>query len=100
MSQSNDALYELMDVSRKFNEYSTFEVDTKKLAQHIEETQLNKGSGKERRFKKFVDTKLEETGEFPVKEVQEKRSFNQRWVIHKFLAILNAFLVYIFKIKI
>lgn len=82
---------ELMDVSRKFNEYSTFEVDTKKLAQHIEETQLNKGSRKERNFRKFVDAKLEETGEFPVKEVQEKSIFNQRWVIHKFLAILNAY---------
>ena len=85
---------ELRDVIRKFDEYSTFEVDTKKLATYIEETMLNKGRRSEKKFREFVDSKISETGEFPVEEVQNKAKFNQRWKIHKFLAIVNAYDVY------
>ena len=85
---------ELRDVSRKFDEYSTYEVDTNKLAKYVEENMLNKGKRSERRFREFVDSKIGENGKFPIEEVQQKPKFNQRWTIHKFLAIVKAYEIY------
>lgn len=85
---------ELRDVSRKFDQYSSFGVDTEGLAEHVEETMLNKGRRSERKFKAFVDSQMEITGEFPIAEVQERDTFNQRWTIHKFAAILRAYGIY------
>ena len=85
---------ELRDVSRKFDQYSSFGVDTERLAEHVEETMLNKGRRSEKKFKAFVDSQIESTGEFPIDEVQNRDTFNQRWAIHKFAAILRAYGIY------
>ena len=88
--------YEIDTIIGKYDEYSTFNVDTEKLVKHIED---NFPIADE--FIEFVNNYMDENdGEFPVDELKDKKSenyelFKESYANAKYLQIAKSYPLYL-----
>lgn len=79
---------ELKIVSKKFDEFSIFDVDTEKLEKYLLRRNFN-SSKAEKEYRDAIDNEG-----FSLKLVR-KPKFSKRWQVNKFLAIVRAYKKYI-----
>ena len=89
---------ELKIVAKRFDEISTFAVDTDKLEKALVKRYFTKKRHleKDKEYRDFIDSKIEQQGEdfkFPINELNKTQS--KRWRYNKHLAIVKAYNEYI-----
>ena len=89
---------ELGEVAKKFDEYSTLDIDTDRLEKNLEKKYFTnkRHLKKDQKYKDFIDAKIKEQGEnfeFPINELD--RNNQKRWIYNKHIAIVRAFNKYI-----
>jgi DNA helicase-2/ATP-dependent DNA helicase PcrA len=85
--------WELKKVAKKFDEYASFSVDMKKLLNHIGSQNFTKQHKlQNQKYRDFIDSKMpNEDSKFPLKEVNKKAFYRDKWVAHKRLAVARAY---------
>ena len=82
---------EVRDVVRKFNEYTTFKVDTRKLVEYIKETHPISDD-----YLDFVHKYMEENdGKFPQDEIMDDDKLKKSYYNAKYLKIAQAYPEYL-----
>lgn len=88
---------ELKTVAKKFDEYSSFNVNMDDLILFIKRKSFNKASSKiNKQYRAFIDSKmLNDDSKFPIKEVMANMEYRKCWINHKRLAIARAYETYL-----
>ena len=87
--------YEIANIISKYDEYSTFKVDTESLAKYLEEK-----FPVDPKFVEFVSEYMEENdGEFPVDELKDKKSeyyqYKESYTNAKYIQIAKSYTEYL-----
>lgn len=78
---------DVRDIVRKYNEYTTFKVDTKKLAEYIKEVRPMSDE-----YLTLVKNHMEENdGEFPFDEIREDKNLKKAYYNAKYLKIAESY---------
>ena len=87
---------ELKKVADKFDEFATFDIDTKALEEYIKTRYCGRGSDrKEKAYRDLVDKALENGGKFPISELEKNSRLKKRLLVHNFLAITRGYKEYL-----
>ena len=82
---------EIRDVVDKYNEYTTFNVDTKKLIEYIKEVRPISEE-----YISFVKNYMEENdGKFPTNEIREDKDLKRSYYNAKYLKIAESYPIYL-----
>lgn len=86
---------ELKKVAERFDEFASFDIDTKRLEKYIKNRYFKLGDKKkDKAYREFIDETLEKTDKFPRAEIEENSSHKRRLIAHNFLAISKAYDTY------
>ena len=82
---------DVRDIVRKYNEYTTFKVDTESLKEYIKQTRPMSDE-----YLDFVKTYMEENeGKFPFDEIREDKELKKSYYNAKYLKIAESYPLYI-----